>query len=513
RSGSETYCSQLLCEGRGFPLFVPEPQPNLPTEWRTRGVAIGDVGGITQAGSFDFFFNIYLPATDPINANVPEDFVPLPPYDPIEVSSLDYGPDTYVCSRTVTRTDIEVDGTFQDLPRKGFVFTCQQPTGAVLALPHGAHQETLQNLRRMEEYAAEHAESWYKYANITRGRGLVNGHLYLITGWEKAKLWGIAYFHDVPVRSEFRISFGPTADAANGYKYRWNGSHCHFKQDDSPPDDGTSLNQTTFIHAFAISVGERIWEKLFGNGVRVCQRLDWSTFQNNSGRSFVPYGSQGSSSLWSMFTGGSAYSGGRQATGASVPRDGIVTDTFPILQIMHPSQIIPQRILREAPQARVVITHDDAWGDVFKEDGTRMSGQTASELQQAIFDRFEILEEDGAAFLRAKSDPTTSRNAATITVAHNDPNLLSQKGPRKKRCRAEARDDRGSGSGSDSDDPEPPSSAPPQRPQPSRTSSQVLSPPPDSSSWSAPPPKRPHRHRVPDSDSHRHHFDSCSGLG
>ncbi|KAJ6512772.1 hypothetical protein C8R45DRAFT_812148, partial [Mycena sanguinolenta] len=273
---------------RGFPLFVPEPQPNLPAKWWTRGVAIGDVGGITQAGSFDFFFNIYLPATDPTNAIVPEDFVPLPPYDPIEVSSLDYGPDTYVCSR--------------------FVFSCQQPTGAVLTLPHGAHQETLQNLRRMEEYAAEHAESWYKYANITRGRGLKNGHLYLITGWEKAKLWGIAYFHDVPVRSEFRISFGPTADAANGYKYRWNGSHCHFKQDDSTPDDGTSLNQTTFIHAFAISIGERIWEN-------------------------VPYGSQGASSLWSMFTGGSAYSGGRQATGASVPRDGIVTDAFPILQV------------------------------------------------------------------------------------------------------------------------------------------------------------------------------------
>ncbi|KAF7374423.1 Zn(2)-C6 fungal-type domain-containing protein [Mycena sanguinolenta] len=42
-------------------------------------------------------------------------------------------------------------------------------------------------------------------------------------------------------------------------------------------------------------------------------------------------------------------------------------------------------------------------------------GLTASELQQAIFDRFEILEEDGAAFLRAKSAPTASRNATRIT--------------------------------------------------------------------------------------------------
>ncbi|KAF7374475.1 Guanine nucleotide-binding protein alpha-4 subunit [Mycena sanguinolenta] len=431
---SETYCSQLLRQGRGFPLFVPEPQLNLPTEWRTRGVAIGDVGRITPAGSFDFFFNIYLPADHPINANIPEDFVPLSPYDPIDVIPLDFPPGNYVCGRTVART--EVDDEFQEFPGGRFVFTCQKPTGAVLTLPYGARVEILHNLAAMERYAAEHAESWYKYVNVTRGRGLVNGHLYLITGYEKAPSWGIAYFHDVSLQNEFKLSFGPTVDAANGYKYRWNGSHCHYKQADAPLVNGL-LNQTTFIHAFAISVGEGIWENLFG--VKVCERLDSSTVQDKSSRSFVPYRSQGSSSWWSIFTRGSAYSGGRQAT-SSVPKDHTVADAFPILRLTHPSQIIHQRILREA-RARVVITHDDAWRDVFKEDGTRMSGQTASELQQAIFDRFEILEEDGAAFLRAKLDPTT-RNAATVSaeqypVHHNMDdlwdNLLSEGGEEARR--------------------------------------------------------------------------------
>ncbi|KAF7374426.1 Pleiotropic drug resistance ABC transporter protein [Mycena sanguinolenta] len=447
-SESETYCSELLRQGRGFPLFVPEPQLNLPAEWRMRGVAIGDVGRISPAGSFDFFFNIYLPASHPINAKVPEDFVPLSPYDPSDVGLNDLSPGNYVCSRrTVTRT--EVDGKFQEFPGGGFDFSCREPSGAVLTLPHGAHLEKLENLARMERYAAEHAESWYKYANVKRGRGLVNGRLYLITGWEKAPSWGIAYFHDVSLRNEFKLSFGPTADAANGYKYRWNGSHCHYKQADSPLDDGTPLNHTTFVHAFAISVGERVWEKLFGNGLGICQPLDWSTVRKNSGRSLVPYSSQGSSFPWSIFTGGSAqnnvdrsfvpqgpsfpwsfftegsvYNGGRQAT-AAAPGDGIVADAFPILQIMHPSQIIHQRILRQAPQATVVITHDDAWRDVFKEDGMRMLGQTASELQQAIFDRFDILEEDGAVFLRAKPNPTTTRNAATITAVRGSCNRPS----------------------------------------------------------------------------------------
>ncbi|KAJ7815517.1 hypothetical protein B0H14DRAFT_2239140, partial [Mycena olivaceomarginata] len=71
------YSNQLLCQGRGFPLYVPKPQRNLPAEYRMRGVAIGDVGTITSDGIFDFFFNIYLPAGHRINAHTPKDFTPL----------------------------------------------------------------------------------------------------------------------------------------------------------------------------------------------------------------------------------------------------------------------------------------------------------------------------------------------------------------------------------------------------------------------------------------------------
>ncbi|KAJ6624711.1 hypothetical protein B0H10DRAFT_1750886, partial [Mycena sp. CBHHK59/15] len=64
---NEIYSSQLLRQGRGFPLYVPEPQRNLPEEYQTRGISIGDVGRVTPEGIFDFFFNIYLPAHHPIN--------------------------------------------------------------------------------------------------------------------------------------------------------------------------------------------------------------------------------------------------------------------------------------------------------------------------------------------------------------------------------------------------------------------------------------------------------------
>ncbi|KAJ7807128.1 hypothetical protein B0H14DRAFT_2179246, partial [Mycena olivaceomarginata] len=75
---SDIYCIKLLRKKRGFPLYDPEPRRTLPLEYRRKGIEIGDVGRITPEGSFDFFFNIYLPADHPINNNdIPEGFSPL----------------------------------------------------------------------------------------------------------------------------------------------------------------------------------------------------------------------------------------------------------------------------------------------------------------------------------------------------------------------------------------------------------------------------------------------------
>jgi hypothetical protein len=100
-SESGNYSNQLLCQGRGFPLFDPNPQRNLPAEYRRRGVVIGDVGTITSDGIFDFFFNIYLSANDPINAHVPEDFVPLPRHLAEDVINQDFDPGDYVSSSSI----------------------------------------------------------------------------------------------------------------------------------------------------------------------------------------------------------------------------------------------------------------------------------------------------------------------------------------------------------------------------------------------------------------------------
>ncbi|KAF7374607.1 WD40 containing domain protein [Mycena sanguinolenta] len=415
-SESGNYSNQLLSQGRGFPLYIPKPDGSLPVEYRRGGVAIGDVGTVTADGSFDFFFNIYLPADHPINAHVPENFEPLRPYNDIDVFRNDFDPGNYVSSFSIRETNDD----FTESSHGGtFVFAGRGPNGAVLALPHGAHLQKLRNIADMRQYATRHAERWYKHVNEARGRGLVNGSLYLVTGCEKAKSWGMASFCGVslPGQNEFQLSFRPT-DAETG-RYRWKAPNCRHKHADLSPVDGTLLNQTTFIHAFAISLSETIWGSLFGR-VEISQLADASTFLGNTGGGFIPYGRQGSSSIWSLFGGSHGTTGGGKQCSAPTHGNVILSDASPIPRVFHPSQIIHERILREVPQARVVITHDDDWRDIFMEGGMGMVGQNLSELQQAIFDCSEIFQQDGAVFLRSKFGITELGNKA-ISLASPDP--------------------------------------------------------------------------------------------
>ncbi|KAJ7887850.1 hypothetical protein B0H14DRAFT_2562619 [Mycena olivaceomarginata] len=159
--------------GRGFPLYRPEPQINLPAQYREKGVAIGDVGTVTVDGDFDFFFNIYI--------NGLKDLIPLPPYHPME--------DIKCYPHSIRKI-----GSLGSTLGADFIFNCTAPNGAVLALPHGGQVEKLRPIRFMREYAAKNAESWYKYLNGTKGFELMNGSLLLITGCENAKSWGMAMF-------------------------------------------------------------------------------------------------------------------------------------------------------------------------------------------------------------------------------------------------------------------------------------------------------------------------------
>ncbi|KAJ7476217.1 caspase domain-containing protein [Mycena latifolia] len=56
-------------------------------------------------------------------------------------------------------------------------------------------------------------------------------------------------------------------------------------------------------------------------------------------------------------------------------------------------------LLQAAPQASVVMTHDDDWCDILRDDVGESLPQNASELILRITEKFEVQEEDGHAFL------------------------------------------------------------------------------------------------------------------
>ncbi|KAJ7603819.1 hypothetical protein FB45DRAFT_851620 [Roridomyces roridus] len=413
-SDSECYTSQLLRRGRGFPLYVPAPPGNLPAEYRHRGVSIGDVGRVTPDGVFDFFFNIYLPADHPINDNdVPDDFQPLYLYDPKNVLPLDHSPGDHVSTRSVRK---QSDLAPSERGSGNFVFDCHGPQGAALALPLGSHVEKLYNVGAILQYTRQNAESWYKYANGARGRQLSNGSLYLITGFEKTRSWGIAAFQDVDTAvpgysAAFQLAFGTTGTSAHNYRWTASGP-ARTKNSGLILSDDVPLNHTVFIHGLSVSLGTSVWGRLFKN-VQISQIVD--SRLGTEYKDYVPYAPQSFGNTWGLpgLLGG-GWSGETGGGTKYADQDVTIADLSPTKPLFHPSKVINEYIIRKCPDALVVVSHDDDWKDIVQSDS---SDEDIMEVLRRACDRFNLVQEDGLAtiFKGSLSPPPTS-------------NLGSQKG-------------------------------------------------------------------------------------
>lgn len=88
RDAREVYADIMLTKNRGFPLWIPSPNIFLPPEYRCSGISIGDVGVLTAEGAFDFIFNIFADASDPVHAysGLTDSFHPLRP--PLQNSEI-----------------------------------------------------------------------------------------------------------------------------------------------------------------------------------------------------------------------------------------------------------------------------------------------------------------------------------------------------------------------------------------------------------------------------------------
>ncbi|KAK0186369.1 hypothetical protein F5146DRAFT_935840, partial [Armillaria mellea] len=175
----DIYVPLLLPLGHGYPLWLPQPISNLPSDCVRRGTQIGDLGHLSDDGGFRHFFNVCKDATDPVNLDrVPPGFTPLTHFwTPSSRPPFLIG---FPCRRVAS----------------GFEFTSSSSRAgaAILVLPDGAERYDSEQPSLFEEYAIANAHSWYKYFNgPEQGQALDNGTLYLVTDCDKCHSWGNAY--------------------------------------------------------------------------------------------------------------------------------------------------------------------------------------------------------------------------------------------------------------------------------------------------------------------------------
>ncbi|THV01829.1 hypothetical protein K435DRAFT_654536, partial [Dendrothele bispora CBS 962.96] len=172
----------LYPKGHGYPLWTPELNGKTPSEYREDGIKVGDVGFITQDGGFEFLFNITLPKGHKIHQEwrgVPENFIPLDldlrgGFQLRRIRSQEE--DTFIAE---VQSNLPIDTNI------GFQLHSRHSEGAALLLPQGASRTDYMMTGSLHDFAAAHAETWYRYFQKLGYFDVQNGSLYVISGFLK----------------------------------------------------------------------------------------------------------------------------------------------------------------------------------------------------------------------------------------------------------------------------------------------------------------------------------------
>ncbi|KAJ7483539.1 hypothetical protein FB451DRAFT_107916 [Mycena latifolia] len=257
KSANELY-RRLRSQKHGIPQFTPEPDENLPIEYRTVGVSIGDVG-IWSEDSFDVLFNACSPATHSINAvqGVPEDFEPFP-LQTCDISRrLYHSPGSVIANAKVTRIALDVGASsvvtpfFPTTVGSSITFELQSKEFAMLVLPEGASREKLLPVETFREHVRRHSHRWYKFAGA---RLPSNGSLFVVTGCDKTASWGIATASTTSgaISVSLKFTVAGLAEGSLRPRYEWRdfGSATvrNFRDYGSPPAE----NQCIFIRGYFV---------------------------------------------------------------------------------------------------------------------------------------------------------------------------------------------------------------------------------------------------------------------
>ncbi|KAF8964089.1 hypothetical protein BDZ97DRAFT_1817925 [Flammula alnicola] len=366
----DVYYRHLAVKGRGYPLWIPEPNNQLPPIYQRQGIAVGDVGIITPSGSFDFLFNICLPRDHPVNSSeVPDDFTPVnPPLGGRDIRvHQEFRHGSYVASGSIKRSLLQGG----DSP--GLTFETSASEGALLTMPDGATSSDLRNISRFRHYASANAESWYRFANGPLGCEAKNGDIRLVVGCDKATAWGMATFSNLTEQNDFRLKFKSTTQNSSDPMYYWEYSgsadvragpdswEIEVLRRDDPDRPITYKNQCLFIRTLNPTLREDVWSKLSCDLGALYIQDDLS----HATSSLFPPATCIGSTKPSVPP--------RDDHGPDVPfysegtaRSVLISES-PVAMTAHPSKIINETLLNLNSQAKIVITEDRDWLSVITE--------------------------------------------------------------------------------------------------------------------------------------------------
>ncbi|KAE9404218.1 hypothetical protein BT96DRAFT_916987 [Gymnopus androsaceus JB14] len=370
---SEIYARLLLPRKKGYPLWKPKADERLPEEYRRMGVRIGDIGILNDSGGFDYLFNACLPADHPLNAGrVPHDFVQLKGIDDSDTigSAREYGPGSHVDSNPShihkTRFPLplgqpRIPGVSREMGA-GLSFRSSASKGALLILPEGGMRIDHQQYTRFYKYAADCARSWYIYINGPLARGAHNGSIYLVTGCDKARAWGVASFLDArPETVSLEFEEQP--------EYWF--STCNSATSLSDADD-VFENQSgcVFLRGFKIAVQIPPFMRSLSIGSKVTYISHLDADELLPKPKSTTFSMPPASEWWFR----RYMASGSSNTTHECSVDGSEIDlNFPArYQAYHPSDVINRWILSNNDEVDVAITHDDDWASVIQDDEEEM---------------------------------------------------------------------------------------------------------------------------------------------
>lgn len=365
--GQSTYQREMLKKGHGHPLWNPEPDVFAPPAYRQTGVSVGDVGILCPSGTFRYLFNVFLDADNPCNpSELPEGFAPLKPFPGSRIA--------FDCHESgfVTSPYMRLKSSLRSGIRNLEFTFFNDSEDAVLILPEGCHGERFQSIGTLRSYAAQHGESWYRYANGPRGLNVENGQLQIVTQCDKTTSWAIL--------THFKEG-NPSSNHRDGLSVplSWVGQdidqmQCGVKF--IPQQASPFRNQCVFLRSSGVYLSDVEWGRVRSP----------SLFPDIGGLF---------RSMLGMFD--TATVGNGQGSGSTrlVPSQ---HETV----VRTPSNVILNMLLKKHPEAKTAIVHDNDWCAVLRQGDSKFPSD--EELCRRILETFEIIiDEKGCLYLARKT--------------------------------------------------------------------------------------------------------------